>query len=205
MTGGVEWRKRRAGPAAGYSLTELLVVFMILTIFLLVAVPNITSSYEKYLLRTNASGLAAYLKLGRMKAVANNVTYAGELDPDTDIRLQCPGQRDPAERQVVVVYREPPTGAPKRAEDCFSMTRGISAQSVAGTPNQVVGFKPNGMAEESSPYLAPNWFLVKSRNGRSCQLVCVNVMGAVYVNPVTTECSSAPYGASDATPCPPPS
>src|SRR5947207_14448230 len=90
----------------GYSLTELLVVLMIMGLFLLVSIPNLIGMHENYVLSTNATGVASYLRLGRMKAVGNNVSYVAEIDPAAAIRAQCPngGSSTLGLYKMIVVY-----------------------------------------------------------------------------------------------------
>ena len=49
----------------GYSLTELLTVLAIFSLFVVAAGPNVGNFYETYLLRTNARKVSTCLKLGR--------------------------------------------------------------------------------------------------------------------------------------------
>ena len=199
-----EWwgrdRERGGRPdAAGYSLLELLVVLMIIGLFVTIMVPNIGRLHENYVLRTATTGVAAYLKLGRMKAVGNNATYFAELDntisPPGTLRNQCGGRGK--NKHLVAVYKDAAAGS-ERVEECFGFGKGINVSRVGTSTTNKVGFEASGAAKE------PKWYLVKSRNGKQCQLVCVNLMGAVYYNEPTTSCTGPGYGTSGSTPCPQP-
>jgi prepilin-type N-terminal cleavage/methylation domain-containing protein len=193
--------RRRGGAreADGYSLLELLVVLTIIGLFVTVMVPNISRLHENYALRTATTGAANYLKLGRMKAVGNNATYFTELDntisPPGTLRNQCGSKGK--NKHMFAVYKEAAVGS-ERVEECFGFGRNITVAKVGTSTTNKVGFEANGAAKE------PKWYLVKSRNGKTCQLVCVNLMGAVYYNDPTTSCTASPYGASGSTPCPTP-
>jgi Tfp pilus assembly protein FimT len=176
--------------------------------FLLVAIPNIVGIHETYLLRTNTSGLVSYLKLSRMKAVANNLTYIAQVDPTVaSVRDQC---RASVGHSVVAVYRDLTPDAAIKVEQCFTVARGIKIAPVTATMTKAA-FKANGMCEDKPAEFkkAPNHFVLTSRNGRMCQLVCTNIMGAVYFNPpyeipAGGNCSDNSYNATASTPCPQP-
>lgn len=176
----------------GYSLVEMLTVLAIFGTILLVTIPNLRGGYESYLVRTNTRGLASYLKLGRMRAVGENVSQIAELD--ASMASKCPGRSVATTQQSFVVYRENTT----MPQDCYTATGGILIEAkTTGADAKKVQFRPNGMARAN----APNWFLVRSRSRRQCQLVCVSALGIVRVNPITSSCTATPYGASGSTPC----
>ena len=185
-------RKPRTGDAGGYSLLEMLVVLAIAGMMMLVSVPNLLRWHETYLLKADARTFANGLKLGRMKAVANNVSFGSELD--STLRTQCSGQTGGNRPSVVVVYQD----GTSKVEECFPGTRRLAA-AVLGTSVAKVVFKPNGMAVKSTgPDVplpeSPNRYKITSRNKKVCQLVCVNTTGAVQLGPVLegTQCTTPP-------------
>jgi len=193
--------KRGRLEERGYTLIELLVVVAIFGSILLVALPNLRGGYERHVLRSNSRGVAATLNVGRMRAVATNVTHTVELD--AAMAHYCAGRGPATATHSIVVYRSDPSIAiaDRRPEDCFSFAQRVDVETVPDASAKTVVFQATGMARD----VAPNWFLVWSRSHRLCQLVCVNAAGIVRTNPVGSACSSPDYGADSTTPCPPPS
>jgi len=181
----------RSQRAAGYTIVELLVVIAILGAITLVALPNIRGMRENRLMSSNARALASFLKVGRMKAVANNVTHITEIDGA--LREQCGGVTAATGQHVLLVYR----GDIQQVSDCYIGNTNIAIESVADPAETQVRFRANGMAAN------PNWFTVSTRNGQRCRMVCVNVAGAVHVLEAVTPCAH-PYGGGTGQLCPEP-
>ena len=200
--------RQRGTP--GYSLTELLTVLGIMTAFLAIAVPNIIGAHETYMLKTSSSGMVSYLKLARMKAVANNLKYTAHLQPPADVRNQC--KTADSDHQALAVYRDIADLTKAKVDNCFIFPKGIEVANAGSGSKPKSTFKANGMCENntSQDKAAPNSYVVWSRDKKRCQLVCVNAMGAVNFNPVYevpfgSPCSSVTdYNAGADTPCPAP-
>ena len=175
---------------AGYSMVEILTVVAIVGIIALVTLPNMSNWYELNRLRTHSRGVAAFLKLARMRAVATNVSTIVELD-DTDLVSQCPNET--AGNSTMVMYRTLPN-PPTKALECFTTDKRTTITAFPTTaPNNSTKFRANGMVENdtAAAAAAPNYYLVQTN--RACQLVCVNTAGVVRIDAVISPCAR-PYG-----------
>jgi prepilin-type N-terminal cleavage/methylation domain-containing protein len=64
----------------GVTLLELIVVFVIIAIGAVLAIPNIGPFLENYQLRTATRDITSILRTAQMKAVSNNLNYQVNFD-----------------------------------------------------------------------------------------------------------------------------
>ncbi|MCH2694722.1 MAG: prepilin-type N-terminal cleavage/methylation domain-containing protein [Acidobacteriia bacterium] len=76
----------------GFTLLELLVVMLILTVLILVAVPSITRGLASLRLENSSRQIAAALRVARAKAIRKQEIYFMEFDMNkVQVTLACPG------------------------------------------------------------------------------------------------------------------
>ena len=76
----------------GFTLLELLVVMLIMTVLILVAVPSITRGLASLRLENSSRKIAAALRVARAKAIHKQEIYFMEFDLEkVQVRLACPG------------------------------------------------------------------------------------------------------------------
>jgi type II secretory pathway pseudopilin PulG len=76
-------RKRRRGPTAGYTLTELLVIVAMLGIILLVSIPELAKWGQKMQIDGAVRTTAMHIAAARLKAVANGFDHQVTIVPPT--------------------------------------------------------------------------------------------------------------------------
>ena len=114
----------------GFSLPELLVVVVMISIIALFSGPNILSWYHNYRVNNTARDVASMAQLARHKAVARN----GGRDFIVD-----------HVNRIIRVEEVKLAPTPNVVEETVPIRRGIEL-----TSSSTVSFKPNGTAESSA-------------------------------------------------------
>ena len=188
---------------AGFSLTELLTVLVIFGLFVVAVSPNVANLYQIYTIRANARQLATVLRLGRMKAVSNNLDYVAEIGASKATSTCQVKNLGP----IMTLGRVDKYPA---QDECYALDGKVTTTPLPEAARNQARFLSNGRLKDpkvaADKWRNPQWFMVKSVNGGRCMLVCVTSGGGILMNPLQTgsKCTTAPYGASNSTPCPAP-
>jgi prepilin-type N-terminal cleavage/methylation domain-containing protein len=81
--GGTKAGCGRWGARAGFSLIEILVVMLIMAIITMIALPSALNSLKGYRLHSDATAIASYLNVARMKAASQFAPYRLVVYPNT--------------------------------------------------------------------------------------------------------------------------
>ena len=128
--------RARPGDGAGFTLLELLVVVVIITVMSALVAPRMFGSMAHMTLKTSAKRVAAGLRYARSRAVAEQVTYAAFFDleknalrvSDADGADEAADGNDAREPSAQVYYL--PAGIAVSMSEAFAEQRGDDARQI---------------------------------------------------------------------------
>ena len=82
QTAGLLYRSQRfSNKAQGFSVVELLITITIVMTLAIFALPSMTTAIQSYHLHSDATAIAGFLNVTRMKAASQYAPYALDIDP----------------------------------------------------------------------------------------------------------------------------
>lgn len=156
-------RKRR--PAAGFTLTELMVVVAITGILLAVAVPQFTQYRAGKVTRVQASSLLSAFRLARSEAVRRGRTVTlCRSDNPMDAAPACAAAGGDWNSGWIVFEDGTVRGTVDATDIIIKVEAGAANRGsilVANGANYIISYGPLGMPIQGGPVLVPNRFNVR--------------------------------------------
>jgi general secretion pathway protein H len=165
----------------GFSLIELIIVLVILSVITALVAPRLTQSLSRMNVESTARRVASALRLARSLAVTEKIPYLAEFDMDADTLSVFSYQRTPEEEDS-----PESEDTPTVTQRAYALTDGVRLKEGVALNEETVttgafqiSFFPSGGTSGGEVVLGDN-------EGRSFSISVDRITGSVKINEIGT-------------------